>query len=666
MRPSSILLRVGAGLLVAGGLLLPATAAGATDPSELSTSGAEPPIGWSEATAEALEALPLQHGGRVKPLRTWADYKLLAIANARKVTVERGGEELKIDAVQWALDCFFDPDLAATYRVVQVDDWDVLRAAGVDLDAFQGTHKKRDRWSYEQLRPVRDELMRRAQRAQAKATDERTREETQTLDLALKIRSLEGVMGALDPLRAGISAPSGTPLADLAVDGRVDLVTILQDLDTFREVLAGAGEAGQQVARQVAAVMESAEASAFHELALLPPVGTVSEDPEWLDLGDTLVAVLSGARSSELASPALDALGSALAGASNRNDAAVRAGLERFAGLVEPVADQRGELGRVGSEVTFQKQQLFTKSLVAFILAFLLGALSFLPGVSWLGKGAWGAASMGAAALVGGIAWRCWLNGRPPITTLYETAPFIGACGILLAMGLERLQRQRVALTAGSAFTVAVLFLSFVLEKQDAAASGDSMKSLVAVLDTNFWLSTHVTTVTFGYCAGLFAWLLATVWLLALPFVRQIEAAGRKVTWHSSLIRSVYGVVVFGLLFSLVGTILGGIWANYSWGRFWGWDPKENGALVIVLWQLVIVHARLGGMIKDLGMALLTVVLGSVVVFSWFGVNQLGVGLHSYGFTTGASTAITICHWTNAALVGFGLLAGRLGRGAGR
>ena len=123
MRSSSTLLRVGSGLLLAGALLVPATAGGEAGPSEPSTSGAEPPIVWSDATAEALEALPLQHGGRVKPLRTWADYKLLAIANARKVTVERGGEELKIDAVQWALDCFFDPDLAATYRVVQVDGW---------------------------------------------------------------------------------------------------------------------------------------------------------------------------------------------------------------------------------------------------------------------------------------------------------------------------------------------------------------------------------------------------------------------------------------------------------------------------------------------------------------------------------------------------------------
>ncbi|MEO0662926.1 MAG: cytochrome c biogenesis protein CcsA, partial [Planctomycetota bacterium] len=84
-----------------------------------------------------------------------------------------------------------------------------------------------------------------------------------------------------------------------------------------------------------------------------------------------------------------------------------------------------------------------------------------------------------------------------------------------------------------------------------------------------------------------------------------------------------------------VGTILGGVWANDSWGRFWGWDPKENGALMIVLYQLVIVHARLGGYIKDFGISVLAVVGGGIVAFSWWHVNQLGVGLHSYGFTDG-------------------------------
>jgi cytochrome c biogenesis factor len=88
-------------------------------------------------------------------------------------------------------------------------------------------------------------------------------------------------------------------------------------------------------------------------------------------------------------------------------------------------------------------------------------------------------------------------------------------------------------------------------------------------------------------------------------------------------------------VFSTVGTVLGGIWANDSWGRFWGWDPKENGALMIVLWELAMLHARMGGYIRDLGFAVASTFGAIIVAFSWWGVNLLGVGLHSYGFTSG-------------------------------
>jgi cytochrome c biogenesis factor len=96
-----------------------------------------------------------------------------------------------------------------------------------------------------------------------------------------------------------------------------------------------------------------------------------------------------------------------------------------------------------------------------------------------------------------------------------------------------------------------------------------------------------------------------------------------------------YGVICFCLFFALVGTVLGGIWANYSWGRFWGWDPKENGALMICLWTLVILHGRMAGWIREIGIHLNSLVLAIITTFSWWGVNNLGVGLHSYGFTEG-------------------------------
>ena len=113
-------------------------------------------------------------------------------------------------------------------------------------------------------------------------------------------------------------------------------------------------------------------------------------------------------------------------------------------------------------------------------------------------------------------------------------------------------------------------------------------------------------------------------------------------------------IVCFGLLFSLVGTILGGLWANDSWGRFWGWDPKENGALMIVFGNLIILHARLGGYIKEFGLAMLALLTGAVIAFSWWHVNLLGVGLHSYGFTSGIKEVVFIFYYAVVAIFALG------------
>ncbi len=120
--------------------------------------------------------------------------------------------------------------------------------------------------------------------------------------------------------------------------------------------------------------------------------------------------------------------------------------------------------------------------------------------------------------------------------------------------------------------------------------------------------------------------------------------------FYDSLARVIYGVVCFSLLFSIIGTVLGGIWANESWGRFWGWDPKENGALLICIWGLIILHARLGGYIRAYGTAVASVLLGMIVAFSWWGVNLLGVGLHSYGFTSGIM-GMLVLFWTGESVV---------------
>jgi ABC-type transport system involved in cytochrome c biogenesis permease subunit len=175
------------------------------------------------------------------------------------------------------------------------------------------------------------------------------------------------------------------------------------------------------------------------------------------------------------------------------------------------------------------------------------------------------------------------------------------------------------------------------------------MEMLRAVLDTNFWLATHVVTITIGYSATFVAGFLAVIFVLlglftdrlARPFTGGGGGGGEsdggglvqsREPMGKVLGRMVYGTVCFATLFSFVGTILGGIWADQSWGRFWGWDPKENGALIIVLWNAILLHARWGGLVRDRGLMNMAIFGNVVTSFSWFGVNMLGVGLHSYGF----------------------------------
>ena len=153
---------------------------------------------------------------------------------------------------------------------------------------------------------------------------------------------------------------------------------------------------------------------------------------------------------------------------------------------------------------------------------------------------------------------------------------------------------------------------------------------LQAVLDTQFWLATHVVIINLGYAATFLAGLMGLLFI-----VRGMATTSLTPTVEKDLTRMIYGTLCFGIIFSFVGTVLGGLWADDSWGRFWGWDPKENGALMIVLWNALVLHARWDGMVKNRGLAVLAVGGSIVTAWSWFGVNELGVGLHSYGLSEG-------------------------------
>jgi hypothetical protein len=170
--------------------------------------------------------------------------------------------------------------------------------------------------------------------------------------------------------------------------------------------------------------------------------------------------------------------------------------------------------------------------------------------------------------------------------------------------------------------------------------------------DSNFWLATHVTTINIGYASGLLAAVLANGWVL----IRVLRLAHPSEPMANSVVRMICGVTAFSLVFNVVGTILGGVWANDSWGRFWVWDPKENGALLICLAQIAMLHARFIGWIRDFGMVIWSSITGMVVMFSRFHTNLLQVGLHSYGFSAGLRNAVWMTYAIEVAFMAIGTL----------
>jgi ABC-type transport system involved in cytochrome c biogenesis permease subunit len=243
---------------------------------------------------------------------------------------------------------------------------------------------------------------------------------------------------------------------------------------------------------------------------------------------------------------------------------------------------------------------------------------------------------------------RIWISGYAPVTNLYSSAIFIGWGAAILCLGLEGLLRNGI----GSVLAAVTGFLALIVAIN--LVDGDTMGKLVAVLESNFWLSTHVTCVTFGYMATFVAGFLGIAYVLLGVFTDKLRGETGV-----QLVKVTYGVICFATLLSFVGTVLGGIWADQSWGRFWGWDPKENGALLIVVWNAIILHSRWGGIVKSRGVALLAIGGNIVTSWSWFGVNLLGIGLHNYGFMKGVMTVLFVWAVANLAIIAIGMIPQR-------
>jgi ABC-type transport system involved in cytochrome c biogenesis permease subunit len=284
------------------------------------------------------------------------------------------------------------------------------------------------------------------------------------------------------------------------------------------------------------------------------------------------------------------------------------------------------------------------------ILYVAVGVLSFIGMLVWerpLNRAAFWLMVLTLLVHTWAMFIRMYLMERPLVfvTNLYSSAVFIGWGCVVLGVILEALYKNGVGNLIGSVSGYVTLVIAAGL-----AMDGDTLEMMRAVLDTNFWLATHVTAVTLGYTATFLASGLGALFIFR-AFLTRMSSDSLKM--HTQMI---YGIVCFGMFFSFLGTVLGGIWADQSWGRFWGWDPKENGALLIVIWNALILHARWGGMVKQRGIAVLAVLGGIITAWSWFGTNMLGVGLHSYGFMAGAFQWLLLYAMIKLAIAGMGML----------
>ncbi len=605
-------------------------------------------VPWEKETVKLVESLPVLDGGRVKPLSTYAGFNMLTLHGARSMKIiGKDGRKIKIKPTEWMMDTIFRPELAVDLPTFRIDNSKVLEAIGVKEKG------RRDRYSYTELEGHRDQLIELAKSYEPIEKSKRDPVQSQTIDLAYSIRNYESLLGYFGFARNGIvlrgSGKDGAP------DNRSDLSAVMTSAPLLREEIARAQQDGGQIDGRIQdllqQVLDAANFSKF-SLFILPPKD--ASDKAWLTAGDSIMGVMTmQSTDPETAIKDIKALETAVR-SHYVSEKEFRKNFGEFKDRIDKRVESRGELKRIAMEVTYYKRDWFLNALVFFIIGWLCALGMWGLGSSLAGKiFSWatlGFTLLGGVWCVIAIVTRCLIMSRPPVGNLYDTVIFIGTALVFLALLVEWMTRRRFALGLAPILGTALMLLGRLYEVGDAS---DHMDPLPAVLISNFWLSTHVITITLGYAAGLFTAVLSAAYII----MRGLNLDGDNKDLRRSLTKAVYGCVCFTVFLSLVGTVLGGIWANYSWGRFWGWDPKENGALMIVLWTLAVLHARLGGIVREWGLHLCSLFTAIIVGFSWWHVNFLGVGLHNYGFTADKKFMIFIFYGIVLLFMLFGITA---------
>ena len=540
---------------------------------------------------ETFSSLPVLEGGRVKPLDSVARNSLLMLRGKQSIH----SEKLTISADEWLLDLMFRPQVADQQPVFRIDDPDVLGLIGVKQSSNVY-------YSFQILSPHLQEIQKQALAAQPLKPQQRSRFQGAIVNLFDRVYLYYKLRNTMQL--------AGTP----------GLAFELQTL--------GTADAAQRQEELV-------QLAQFRPLPPLP-----GQNPDaWQSVGEALRAAERGN-----VHPNLNLLAQ-VSSAYATGDA------QGFNGTVKALkarlmAERPAVVSHADHEVLFNRTQPFYLGMVLYVAALLVVFVSWAWKPEVLQPSAFALLAVGALVHTAGLIFRIVLQGRPPVTNLYSSAVFVGWGAVILGLVLERLYRKGF----GTAVAAAAGFATLIVA-QHLSTDGDTMEMMRAVLDSNFWLATHVVTIIIGYSGAFLAGAVAIAYTLRKHLVPNPDPETTK-----ALVSMAYGIICFALFFSFVGTVLGGIWADQSWGRFWGWDPKENGALLIVLWNAIILHARWAGYVRERGIMAMAIFGNVITSLSWFGVNMLGVGLHSYGFMDKAFWALSIFIGSQLVLMGLCLL----------
>jgi ABC-type transport system involved in cytochrome c biogenesis permease subunit len=569
----------------------------------------------------AFGRLPIVEQGRTKPFDTLARNALSIISGGRQEYTDEHGE--KQPAIRWLLDVIGNDEAASKHRVFRIENLDVQSILGLEP-------RKEYRYSIDEIRPKVEVFNADVSRAKEIAAADRDVVQRKLIELDGRIRTFTLLHAAFHPPPLP-PLPTPEEIAKRSPEASEKFSDFLGALNGFSKQLKS-----MNAPLAVSNLLTKKEPGAD---------GKLPDDWEPYSVAWTRAYMMSEI-AREAPPEGLAALNRIVVYYAKGDVANFNESVAKYNALLTNANIPEYNPAKVRFEAFFNRFSPFYYAAVLNVIAFILAALAWLGWSVPLNRAAFWLIAVNLAVHTFGMCARMYISGRPPVTNLYSSAVFIGWGAVVLGMILEGVFRLGIGNIVASVSGFATLVIAHML-----AADGDTFTVLQAVLDTQFWLATHVTCITFGYATTFVAGLLGIVYIVQ-------GVLSPKLTKQTSreLTRMIYGILCFATFFSFIGTVLGGLWADDSWGRFWGWDPKENGALIIVLWNALVLHARWGGMVKDRGLAVLAVGGNIVTSWSWFGVNELGVGLHSYGFTEGVLMALGIFCLSQLVIAGLGCL----------